>query len=55
MNDKPVNEMNKAEILKLLEQRRNEPLYVGSEEFDGMTFCYVNPELVEDECEEDEE
>lgn len=48
MNEKPVNEMSKEEVLQWLKCRREEPLYVESDEQEGMSLCYVNPAIVQD-------
>ncbi len=49
MSEKPVSEMTTEELLRWFEQRRQQPLYVGSDEYEGMSFCYVNPAIVEEE------
>ena len=52
MSEQSKPKRNKEELLKWFEERQKHPLFVDSEEFDGMSICYANPELVVDEDED---
>lgn len=38
-----MDKRSKEELLKWFEERQKNPIYVDSEEFDGMSICYANP------------
>ena len=51
MSEKEISQMSKEEVLQWIKRRQQQPLYVASDECDGMSLCYVNPEFVEEDAE----
>jgi hypothetical protein len=55
MNEQPkdVKDLQGEELIQWLKSRA--PLFTDSVEFEGMSLCFVNPELVEEEAPKQEQ